>query len=118
APRAYRGSRVWCGGSVRLVRTRSPGLNSSATSHLLLGQDPLLGQQRGDGAEPLLVVRRRQVFLRRHPLDRVPELVEVVDTAADQGAVEGEHVRLPVGVEGRLASLLLHRRRALSSPRV
>src|SRR5256885_3987300 len=118
APRAYRGSRVWWGGSARRARTRSPGRKSSATRHLLLGQDALLGQQHGDGAEPLLVIRRCQVLLRRHPLDRVPELVEVVDTAADQGTVEGEHVRLPVGVEGRLVGLLLHRREALHAPDV
>src|SRR5947208_6850607 len=118
APRAYRGSRVWWGGSARRARTRSPGRKSSVTRHLLLGQDALLGQQRGDGAEPLLVIRRRQVFRRRYPLDRVPELVEVVDTAADQGPVEGEHVRLPVGVEGRLVGLLRHRREALHPPDV
>src|SRR5262249_11439058 len=67
----------------------------------------------GDGAEPFLVIGRRQVLLRRHPLDRVPELVEVVDAVADQGAVEREHVRLPVGVEGGLVGLLLDRREAL-----
>src|SRR5262249_51629370 len=105
APRAYRGSRVWCGGSTRLVRTWSPGPNSSSTGDLLLGQHALLGQERGDGAEPQLVIRRSQVLLRRYPLDGVAELVEVVDAAADERTVEGKHVRLPVSVEGRLVGL-------------
>src|SRR5712691_2312267 len=113
APRAYLGSLVWCGGSVRLVLTRSPGLKRSATGHLLLGQDAFLGQQRGDGAKPLLVIRRRQILLRRQPLDRIPELVQIVDTTADERAVESEHMRFPVGMEGRLVGLLAHRRKAL-----
>src|SRR5262249_39749061 len=116
APRAYRGSRVWCGGSTRLVRTWSPGPNSSSTGHLLLGQHALLGQQRGDGTEPQLVIGRGQVLPRRYPLDGVPELVEVVDAAADERAVEGEHVRLPVRVEGRLVGLPLQRSEALHPP--
>src|SRR5215467_14929773 len=112
-PRAYRGRRVWYGGSTRLVRTWSPGRNSSSTGHLLLGKHALLGQQRGDGAEPQLVIRRGQVFLWRYPLDGVAELVEVVDAAADERAVQGEHVRLPVSVEGRLVRLPLQRSEAL-----
>src|SRR5215472_2935348 len=118
APRAYRGSRVWYGGSARAAQTRSPGLNSSATGHLLLGQDTFRGQQHGDGAKPLLVVGRRQILLRRYPLDRVPELIEVVDATADQRPVESEHVRLPVSVKGRLAGLLTHRGEALHPPDV
>src|SRR5262249_23407722 len=94
----------------------APGRERPATGHLLPGQDPLVGQQCGDGVKPFLVIRRRQVLLRRHPLDRIPELVEVVDAAADQRAVEGEHVRLPVGVEGRLVGLLLHRREGPPAP--
>src|SRR5215472_4445840 len=116
APRAYRGRRVWCAGSARLVRTWSPGRNSSSTGHLLLGQHALFGQQRGDGAKPQLVIRRGEVFLWRYPLDGVAELVEVVDAAADERAVEGKHVRLPVGVEGRLVGLPPQRSEALHPP--
>src|ERR1022692_3876407 len=105
APRAYRGSRVWCGGSVRLVRTRSPALKRSVTGHLLLRQDAFLGEQRGDSAKPLFVVRRRQVHLRRQSLDGVTELVEVVDATADQCPVQREHMGFPVGVERRLVDL-------------
>src|SRR5258708_18132513 len=98
---------------MRLVRTLSPGLNRSVTGHLPLGQYTLLGQQPRDRAEPPLVIRRRQVLLGRYPLDRVPEIVAVVDTAAAKGLVDGEDDRTPVCVKGRLVALPLLRRDAL-----
>src|SRR5688572_8994144 len=65
-----------------------------------------LPEQRLNATEPVLVVRR---LVRHRPLDRVPELVQVVDAAPDQRPVHREHVRLPVRVERRLVQLLENR---------
>src|SRR3569833_1424107 len=70
----------------------------------------LLAQQGGDRGEPALVVRGGQVPLDRQPLLGVAELVEAVDPPLDHRPVEGEDVRLPVGVEARLVGLLDDRR--------
>src|SRR5258708_13371144 len=101
---------------MRLVRTLSPGLNRSVTGHLPLGQHTLLGQQHRDRAEPQLVIRRRQVLLGRYPLDRVPDLVAVVDTAPDTGLLAGQDARAPLRVKPRLVAPPLTRRHTPPPP--
>src|ERR1035438_5528299 len=64
--------------------------------------DALLREQCLDRPQPAFVIRRGQVLGGRDPLDRVPELVDVVDPAGAQHPVQRVDPRLPVSVE-RLA---------------
>src|SRR5437762_1643279 len=62
-------------------RRRRRWTHCVAAGQLGGGDHALLEQQRLDRVEPAFVVGGAQVFVRRHALDRVTELVEVVVTA-------------------------------------
>src|SRR5216683_8385804 len=75
------------------ARARGPG------SPVRTSPETLLREQRLYCPQPALVIRRFQVLRGRDPLDRIPELIDVVDTAGPQHRVQRVDPRLPVGME-------------------
>ena len=101
---------------VRPARRRRQRQGKSAAGaplELLAADDALLDAERRQAGEGALVVARRQVVARLHPLDRVPVLVHVEDAEPDREPVERVDPLLPGRVERGRVGHVSHRPEAL-----
>ena len=78
----------------------------------------MLDSQGGRRSEPVLVVSRRQVVTRRHPLDRMPELTPARPDRARDHRQERPGHRLPPVMKGRLRRRMNHRPETLHATQV
>jgi uncharacterized protein len=63
--------------------------------------------------QPVHVIRRRQILRRRHPLDRMTDLVDVILSRRNGQIEKREDTPLPIGAEHRLVLFALDRPEAL-----
>ena len=79
---------------------------------------PMLNGQGGRRGEPVLVIARRQVVARLHPLDRMPELPAArLDRASHHRQQRPGH-RLPPTAKNRFRRRMLYRPQALHATQV
>ena len=85
-----------------------PRAGADARLHLRRAHDALLVQDPQDAVEPSLEVGGGEVPDRRHALDRVAELVDVVEAGAAGGTHDADDRGLPPAVEGWLVRVAVH----------
>ena len=91
---------------------------AGAPLELRAGHQPMLDSQGRRRGQPVLVVTRRQVVTRLHPLNRVPELVPAnLDRAGHHQHQRPGHRLPPVG-KGWLRRRMSHRSEALHPTQV